>query len=661
MPQITIDGKAIDFVNGLTILDCAKKAGIYIPTLCSYSGLSPYGACRLCIVEIEGVRGLVASCTRAAEDGMVVRTNTDEIKKIRLGILELILSEHPTACLFCEKKDECKKYGSCLKSSVITTGCRFCPKDGRCELQDLVKNLGLKEMTIPTLYKFLPVEKDEPFYERDYNLCVLCGRCIRTCQEVRGVGAVSLTKRGKDTACGTAFGLSHREVSCKFCGACVDACPSGALYDRSSKLFGTPDVICQSICPYCSIGCKINLEVKRGKISRSTPRDNLLCARGRFGVIGLVYKDSRLLTSLVKDNEKTKEVGLQEAINFISARLKNYSGSEIALLVSPNLTNEDVFVARKFAREVLKSENVILFSNTRWQENVPSDMLCVLQNIDGGRDIFERGALIGEGNLQGALQMLGQNFRSFEEFLDDKNIKAIYSIGVPILRRDKKFDFAIVQDAYPFDLLKEADVYLPSAVFAEIDGTYTNLFGKEQDIKRAIEPPPQAKPDWKIICEIAKGVGASGFDLRDVSEIRKEITSEISRTGELPSKKYQKMEFVVPDGKDKDRLLLLDIGDLHYSYKGFDLAKFTKGFRTIDNVECIAISSSYSRKFGFEEGEEVSVVSAYGRIDKKIKISENISDKRAFVQLCLGENSPLNLVPLTRRDTQIFVAIEKKI
>lgn len=194
---ITIDNRHVDVKQGLTILEAARRHNIYIPSLCALDGLPSYGACRMCIVEVDGLRGFPTACTTPVEEGMVVRTESAEIRTLRQEILRLVLSEHPASCLFCGEQEECKRFQGTIRKVGMTTGCRYCPNDDRCELQQITEKVGLTDISYPVRYRNFPVEKDDPFYDRDYNLCVLCGRCVRICNTVRMNGTLSFKQRGK--------------------------------------------------------------------------------------------------------------------------------------------------------------------------------------------------------------------------------------------------------------------------------------------------------------------------------------------------------------------------------------------------------------------------------------------------------------------------------
>ncbi len=258
MIKLTIDGQPVEVEPGATVLEAARKAGIYIPTLCYHPALKPYGGCRLCIVEIEKMRGLNTACTVPAAEGMVVQTNTPQLQELRRDILELILTEHPHLCLICDRKEKCGPFDICLRSVSVTERCVLCPKNRQCELQRLIDYIGIKEITLPYKYKELPVQKD-PLIARDYNLCVLCGRCVQMCQDVRGIGAISFINRGSSAVVGTAFDRPLKDSGCRFCGACVEVCPTGALMDEAAKYH--PDLAREEVIVPCHYACPAHIDV----------------------------------------------------------------------------------------------------------------------------------------------------------------------------------------------------------------------------------------------------------------------------------------------------------------------------------------------------------------------------------------------------------------
>jgi formate dehydrogenase beta subunit len=248
---VAVDHTEVEVEEGSTILKAAQIAGIYIPTLCYhpdlpsfekvkpvalvYRGSQPvkgsggkYEGCGLCVVEVEGMEGFPTACTTPARQGMIVHTNTERVQELRRDNLELILAKHPHACLLCAEREGCSREPCSLKVNPLE---RCCPLFGHCELQKVAQYIGIKKETPRYIFGGLPIVKDEPFFDRDYNLCIGCTRCVRVCHEVRGVGAIGVVCLDGEIVIG-AKGPSFRESACRFCGACVEVCPTGALVDR---------------------------------------------------------------------------------------------------------------------------------------------------------------------------------------------------------------------------------------------------------------------------------------------------------------------------------------------------------------------------------------------------------------------------------------------
>lgn len=365
---LNIDGKQVKAKAGMTVLQAAKKEGIYIPTLCDHPFLEPAGSCRMCIVEIEGMRGFPTACTTPVIDGLVVKTDTPQLKSLRRNILKLTLSEHPYTCLVCDKRDQCDDYQGTIRKVGVTTGCQYCSKNGSCELQQLVEYLNLDDIEFPITYRRLAVEQDDPFFDRDYNLCILCGRCVRVCNDVRNNGTLTFINRGDRTIVGTAFNKSHLETGCEFCGACVDVCPTGALSDKRSKWEGIEDKSVSSLCPYCSVGCSLNYHLKSGELISTAPSMNTTvnqgqsCMRGRFGIVDLVRHPDRLQKPMVKKEGRWIETSWENAVCFVAEKFSKYNKEKFACIVSPQNTNEDIFSFKKFTHEVMKSNNIAVSS-----------------------------------------------------------------------------------------------------------------------------------------------------------------------------------------------------------------------------------------------------------------------------------------------------------
>jgi formate dehydrogenase alpha subunit len=361
---INIDNQLLDVRKGLTILQAAEENNIYIPTLCAHKDLTPFGGCRMCIVEVEGMRGFPTACTTPVEEGMIIRTQTAQVQVVRMEILQLILSEHTSSCLICDEKDECKKYMGTIRKAGVTTGCRYCSNDGQCELQEVVEKLGVKEIGYPIYYRNLRVEKEDPFYDRDYNLCILCGRCIRMCQEIRTANTLAFKQRGRFTVIGPAYDRTHLDAGCEFCGACVSVCPTGALSEKVKKWDGKPDREVVTTCAFCGVGCQIRLLIKGDKVIGSLAEDDpvvnhgQLCVKGRFAVAETVNHYSRLKKPYRQEEGRRVEINWEEAVQQAAERLSDCPPQHFGMLISPNCTNEDLYVAQKFVRTAVGSNHI---------------------------------------------------------------------------------------------------------------------------------------------------------------------------------------------------------------------------------------------------------------------------------------------------------------
>jgi predicted molibdopterin-dependent oxidoreductase YjgC len=362
--KMEIDHRTVSFPEGATVLRVAELNNVYIPSLCSHKDLSPFGGCRMCIVEIEGMRGYPLACSTIAEEGMKILTDTATLRDMRKEILQLILSEHPSSCLVCGESEECKQYQYTIRKTGVSTGCRYCPNDNQCELQNVVERIGLAEITYPVYYRGYEAEHDDPFFDRDYNVCILCGRCVRMCQELRGTSILSFKYRGPKVQIGPSFGKNHVEAGCEFCGACVSVCPTGALADKSSKWDGKPDGIEISTCPFCSIGCQIDLHHKGGRLSKVYPNldseinDGQLCVRGRFSLPEATHYHERAKKPMLRRGKYFREVTWPEAQTEVVSKLKGLKKDEFLMVVSGDLTNESLYAAQKFVRHCLGSDSI---------------------------------------------------------------------------------------------------------------------------------------------------------------------------------------------------------------------------------------------------------------------------------------------------------------
>ncbi len=362
MVKLKIDGREIIAAPGSTVLEAAQTQGIKIPSLCASRDLIPYGGCRLCLVEIKGKRGYLPACSTPVEEGLEVTTETSRLRALRRQTLELILSEHPHACLICSEKKDCEEYKSTIRKVGEVTGCVLCAENGRCELQDLVAEIEVERVRWPASYRDFEVHREDPFFDRNYNLCILCARCVRVCSEVRGAAAISVVYRGPQAVVGTSLDRPLLDSGCQFCGACVDVCPTGSLSERGLKGEGLPDKSGETICPLCSLGCALEVDLKARRIVSSRPKADAAvnrgqaCVKGRFVVRDVVHSPKRIARPMIRRNGELVEAAWDEALDLVARELKQDRDQAPAMVVSSQLALEDLYIAQKFAREVLRTD-----------------------------------------------------------------------------------------------------------------------------------------------------------------------------------------------------------------------------------------------------------------------------------------------------------------
>jgi predicted molibdopterin-dependent oxidoreductase YjgC len=341
---LAIDGRAVTAPAGVSVLEACRAVGIHIPTLCHDPRLEPYGACRLCVVQIEDMRGFPTSCTTLVADGMVVTTDNEALHDMRSTIVELLLSDHKIECLTCES-------------------------NGRCGLQDAAYDLGIETARFDGQRHRSVVDDSNPLIDRDPAKCISCGRCVRICHEVQGCDVWGFTERGFDSMPNTPFGVSLLEAGCEFCGQCVSTCPTGALTDRQSRFLGRHWEVewTETTCGYCGVGCAIEFATKDGKIVGARaplgkgPNYGNLCAKGRYGWSFAEHPD-RLTTPLIRREGGFEEATWDEALALVAERLAairdEQGGQAVAGLASAKCTNEENYLFQKLMRAGLGTHNI---------------------------------------------------------------------------------------------------------------------------------------------------------------------------------------------------------------------------------------------------------------------------------------------------------------
>ena len=343
---LTIDGVLVSVPEGTSVMAAAMHMGTQIPKLCATDMLEPFGSCRMCLVEIEGRRGTPASCTTPAENGMVVHTQNERLAKLRKGVMELYISDHPLDCL-------------------------TCAANGDCELQDMAGVVGLRDVRYGTAGEnHLHSAKDEsnPYFTYDASKCIVCNRCVRACEEVQGTFALTIAGRGFDSRV-SAGGVDFLSSECVSCGACVQACPTATLTEKSIIEMGQPEHSAVTTCAYCGVGCSFKAEMQGEKIVRMVPykdgkaNEGHSCVKGRFAY-GYATHQDRITKPMIraKITDPWREVTWDEAINHAASEFKRiqhqYGKDSVGGITSSRCTNEEVFAMQKLIRAGFGNNNV---------------------------------------------------------------------------------------------------------------------------------------------------------------------------------------------------------------------------------------------------------------------------------------------------------------
>jgi len=343
---LTIDGQQVTAPKGTSVMRAAQMLGTTIPKLCATDSLEPFGSCRLCVVEIEGRRGTPASCTTPVEAGMVVHTENAKLNKLRKGVMELYISDHPLDCLTCSA-------------------------NGDCELQDMAGAVGLREVRYGydgANHLDAPTDTSNPYFQFESSKCIVCSRCVRACEEVQGTFALTIEGNGFRSKVSAGVGENFMNSECVSCGACVQACPTATLMEKSVVKIGTPEHSVETTCAYCGVGCTFRAEMKGDEVVRMVPaksgkaNDGHSCVKGRFAWGYATHKD-RIMNPMIREKttDPWKEVSWEEAIQYAADKFKGlqekYGRKSIGGITSSRCTNEEVWVVQKMIRAAFRNNN----------------------------------------------------------------------------------------------------------------------------------------------------------------------------------------------------------------------------------------------------------------------------------------------------------------
>ena len=355
---LTIDGKNVTVPEGTSVMRASMEAGIQVPKLCATDMVDAFGSCRLCLVEVEGRNGTPASCTTPASDGMVVHTQTERLKKIRKGVMELYISDHPLDCL-------------------------TCAANGDCELQDMAGAVGLRDVRYgydggnhvevrqngEENPRYMAKDETNPYFTYDPSKCIVCSRCVRACEEVQGTFALTIEGRGFESRVSPGMHEDFLDSECVSCGACVQACPTATLQEKSVIEIGQPEHSVVTTCAYCGVGCSFKAEMRGEELVRMVPyKDGRAnrghsCVKGRFAYGYANHKD-RILNPMIRENvnDPWQEVSWEEALRFTADKFKGiqakYGKGALGGITSSRCTNEETFLVQKLIRAGFGNNNV---------------------------------------------------------------------------------------------------------------------------------------------------------------------------------------------------------------------------------------------------------------------------------------------------------------
>jgi formate dehydrogenase major subunit len=559
--QLTINGQSVTAQSGQTILEAAQAAGVDIPVLCYHPALSSWGACRMCLVEVKGMRGLQTACTCPVADGMEIQTETEGAVEVRKFVLELLFAERNHYCMFCQMS-------------------------GDCELQDAAYRYGLDHFTYPRPFQKLEVDASRKYFIMDHNRCILCTRCVRACSEIVANHTLDIRERGADSMIMADLNVPFGDSSCVECGTCLQVCPTGALIDARSAYGGREkDVVhTETTCMQCSVGCTLDVVTRYNRLLRvdgvwgSEPNDGLLCVDGRFTPL---YEERKRVTApMIRRDGKLVETGWDEALGIVAEKLK---AGKVQGLATCATTNEGLKAFKQLFSKVEGEAGLLepvapalgYGMEAKLADILDADFIVVAgaQPLDYQRVV---GYFVYRAGDQGAkVAVISDSKNTLSERADmtvsyadaDKVAKAaadakkvvlIYSVGIkgkvlatfrqlgdklfalplspgrnekaaqalglkpiepngaatqyfllgeqsedPALLKKLNGAFTVVQASYVSALVEQADVVLPAPLWYERTGHFTDLEGAVKTITEVLPKPATVRDDADVLAALA--------------------------------------------------------------------------------------------------------------------------------------------------------------
>src|SRR6201995_5402668 len=354
----TSDDQPFTVPAGTSIMRAAMDSGVQVPKLCATDSVEAFGSCRLCLVEIAGRAGTPASCTTPVAPGMVVSTQTDRLKQIRKGVMELYISDHPLDCLTCAANGDCE-----LQDMAGAVGLRDVRYGYEGENHVFAKTQGTPNAA------WMPKDESNPYFTYDPSKCIVCSRCVRACEEVQGTFALTISGRGFDSRVSPGMQESFLGSECVSCGACVQACPTATLNEKLVIEKGTPERTVVTTCAYCGVGCSFKAELKGDEVLRMVPykagkaNEGHSCVKGRFAYGYATHKD-RILKPMIraKITDPWREVSWGDAIAYAANEFRRIQGKygrdSVGAISSSRCTNEEVFLVQKMVRAGFGNNNI---------------------------------------------------------------------------------------------------------------------------------------------------------------------------------------------------------------------------------------------------------------------------------------------------------------